>query len=137
MPFYQMVCITAHYAEYTNIKNLVMETAKHVMNRGGVVRKLKSWGTQPLPQRMRRHGNYYQIGDYWTMDFDASPRTLQSLNSALGKDPRVVRWTMLKQGVKVEDILHPRARTKLDSIPSQGANPMVQQRKKPALSNRG
>lgn len=46
-----------------NIKDLVRQTALHVMNNGGVVRKLKSLGTQSLPQRMRRHGHFHRIGE--------------------------------------------------------------------------
>ena len=38
------------------------------------------------------------------MHFDASPRTLNGLNQLMKRDPRVVRWTMLKLGEKVEDV---------------------------------
>ena len=81
MPFYQMLCITAHYNEYVrhverfsthtysslltqmHIKGLVTQAAKHVMDKGGVVRRLNSWGTFALPQRMRRHKKYYNVGE--------------------------------------------------------------------------
>ncbi|KAF9465005.1 ribosomal protein S6 [Collybia nuda] len=104
MPFYQMLCITTHYKEYKHIKELVRQTATHVMNAGGVVRNINSWGTLTLPQRMRRHGEIHSTGDYWTMHFDTAPRTLRSLNSIMRRDPRVIRWTVLKLGAKVEDI---------------------------------
>jgi small subunit ribosomal protein S6 len=38
------------------------------------------------------------------MHFDTAPRTLRSLNSIMRRDPRVIRWTVLKLGAKVEDI---------------------------------
>ncbi len=38
------------------------------------------------------------------MQFDTSPRTLPSLNYLMKQDPRVVRWTILKLGTKVEDV---------------------------------
>ena len=41
---------------------------------------------------------------YWTMQFDASPTTLSSLNAIMRHDPRVVRWTSLKVGEKLEDV---------------------------------
>ncbi len=81
MPFYQMLCITAHYPEYVSvsstyylyiaetnhvqkhIKGLVTQTAQHIMNNGGVVRNLKSWGTLSLPERMHRNKQYYSIGE--------------------------------------------------------------------------
>ena len=86
MPFYQMLCITVHYNEYVrflfshhlqmgnphtyssrseqkHIKELVRQTAMHVLNAGGAVRGINSWGTSRLPQRMRRHQQNYNIGE--------------------------------------------------------------------------
>ncbi|KZT08460.1 uncharacterized protein LAESUDRAFT_723984 [Laetiporus sulphureus 93-53] len=111
MPFYQMLCITAHYPEFKHIKNLVTQCATHVMKNGGVVRDIKSWGTLSLPQRMRRHKQYFEIGDYWTMKFDASPRSLRQLNTLMKLDPRVIRWTTLKLGDKVEDVVRAPSKT--------------------------
>lgn len=48
---------------------------------------------------------------YWSMYFDASPRALESLTTLVRRDPRVIRWTMLKQGDKVEDLVYPREKT--------------------------
>ena len=42
------------------------------------------------------------------MHFDASPRTLRSLNGIMRNDPRVIRWTMLKLGEKIEDVVKDR-----------------------------
>jgi len=118
MPFYRMLCISAHYQKYEHIRELVHLTASHVMDNGGVVRKLTSWGTLSLPQRMHRHKQYFSIGDYWTMHFDASPRTLRSLNMLMKSDPRVIRWTTLKLGEKVEDVVQDPSRTvRRDSEP--------------------
>lgn len=39
------------------------------------------------------------------MHFDTSPRTLATLNERLRTDPRVVRWTMLKLGERLEDVV--------------------------------
>jgi small subunit ribosomal protein S6 len=76
----------------------------HVMNSGGVVRKINSWGTQTLPQKMKRNGPLQSVGDYWTLYFDASPRTLRSLNGIMRRDPRVLRWTVLKLADNLEDL---------------------------------
>ncbi|CCL99862.1 uncharacterized protein FIBRA_01887 [Fibroporia radiculosa] len=111
MPFYQMLCIAAHYPEYQHLKQLVHQASSHVLTNGGVVRRFYNMGTLSLPQRMRRHKQYHQIGDYWMMYFDASPRTLHDLNAIMRRDPRVVRWTMLKLGDRVEDMVKPPAQT--------------------------
>lgn len=39
------------------------------------------------------------------MHFDTSPRTLRSLGTIMRSDPRVIRWTMLKLGEKLEDVV--------------------------------
>lgn len=86
-------------------------SAKHIMDQGGVVRNIEFWGTQTVPQKMRRHKQVFTIADYWSMHFDASPRALHSLTALVRRDPRVIRWTMLKQGDKVEDVVYPREKT--------------------------
>ncbi|KAF4621278.1 hypothetical protein D9613_000755 [Agrocybe pediades] len=104
MPLYEMLCITTHVSTYNHIRELVRQSALHVLNNGGVVRNINSWGTKTLPQKMKRHGPYQTVGDYWTMHFDTSPRTLRSLNGILRRDPRVLRWTVLKVADRVEDL---------------------------------
>jgi len=104
MPLYEMLCISAHVSKYQHIRELVRQSAMHVMNSGGVVRKINSWGTQTLPQKMKRNGPLQSVGDYWTLHFDASPRTLRSLNGIMRRDPRVLRWTVLKLADDLEGL---------------------------------
>lgn len=42
------------------------------------------------------------------MNFDTSPRLLARLNDQMRSDPRVIRWTMLKLGEKLEDVVDER-----------------------------
>ena len=39
------------------------------------------------------------------MHFDTSPRVLAALNERMRTDPRVIRWTMLKLGERLEDVV--------------------------------
>ncbi|KAH8119403.1 ribosomal protein S6, partial [Phellopilus nigrolimitatus] len=112
MPLYKMFCIAAHYPEYRHIKDLVSQSATLLLERGSTVRQIQYLGTRNLPQRMRRHKHYHAIGDYWTMHFDAPPRLLAQLSERMRTDPRVVRWTMLRLGERLEDVVAAdRART--------------------------
>jgi small subunit ribosomal protein S6 len=45
------------------------------------------------------------------MTFDASPRTMRGLAAMMRRDPRVVRWTTLKLGERLQDVVDPGART--------------------------
>lgn len=84
MPFYRMMCIAAHYPEYVcpprgvlleegelttgreqkHIKDLVTQSAMHVLDSGGTVRGFRYWGTRTLPQRMRRQKQFFNYGEY-------------------------------------------------------------------------
>ncbi|CAE6465479.1 unnamed protein product [Rhizoctonia solani] len=111
MPFYELLCISSHFKDYKHIKDLVTGTAQHVMNHGGVVRKITSMGTRVLPQRMRSHQQWHTNGDYWSMHFDSSPKVMQALGAHMRQDPRVIRVNTIKLGEKLEDIVKPREKT--------------------------
>ena len=46
-----------------HIRELVRQSAMHVINNGGVVRSINSWGTRTLPQKMKRHGPRQSVGE--------------------------------------------------------------------------
>jgi small subunit ribosomal protein S6 len=48
---------------------------------------------------------------YWTMNFDASPKTVAGLSALMQHDLRVIRWSNIKLGEKIEDIVKPPAKT--------------------------
>ncbi|CDZ97222.1 Mitochondrial ribosomal protein MRP17 [Phaffia rhodozyma] len=111
MPFYQLVAIASHYDKYKPIRDLVRSTALHIMEHGGHVRTIKSWGTQTLPEKMRRHKVTHEVGDYFVVEFDCSPITLKALDDQYRVDPRVIRWTNIKLGDKIKDLIHSPAKT--------------------------
>lgn len=46
----------------------------------------------------------FRLDSYWLMHFDTNPPVLKSLNDRLGADPRVIKWTALKLGDKLDQI---------------------------------
>ncbi|GHJ89289.1 hypothetical protein NliqN6_5691 [Naganishia liquefaciens] len=99
MPLYELVCIAAHNPSTNkDLYSLVHNVASTVLRTGGVVRDIKNMGVRKLPQRMRRHQQYYTVGDHFSMTFDTSPPVLARLNETLRSDPGIIRWTMLKKG---------------------------------------
>ncbi|KAJ3045603.1 hypothetical protein HK097_001181 [Rhizophlyctis rosea] len=83
---------------------LMKISATHVLDNGGVVRKFEHLGHKQLPYRMKRHQTVFTEGRYWTMLFDASPKTMEDLSTQLGYDERVIRHTMLKMGESLKTI---------------------------------
>ncbi|PKC13271.1 hypothetical protein RhiirA5_410825 [Rhizophagus irregularis] len=62
--FYELLCITRAGLMEANFKDLVRNSAKHVLERGGVVRGFENWGEMPLAKRIRRHQVYHTRGQY-------------------------------------------------------------------------
>jgi hypothetical protein len=53
---------------------------------------------------MRAHQQYHTEGNYFTIVFDAAPKTLPELTRQLQLDTRVLRATVIKIGSKLEEI---------------------------------
>ncbi|KAL8280630.1 hypothetical protein RQP46_006953 [Phenoliferia psychrophenolica] len=114
MPLYELLVIASHHAQLAPIRTLATTTSSLILANGGVVRSLDHWGTRNLPQRMKRGDGSSFSGvcvrralGYWTMRFDANPPTVAALNERLRLDPRVLRWTTLKVGTTLAQVISP------------------------------
>ena len=62
-------------------------------------------GTQGTQAHFSSTLTYSKIfNSYWHMNFDASPFLLDQLTDRMRTDHRVIRWTMLKLGERLEDV---------------------------------
>ncbi|CAI2165258.1 16394_t:CDS:2 [Funneliformis geosporum] len=104
--FYELLCIARAGLMEANFKDLVRKSAKHVLERGGVVRGFENWGEVSLPTRTRRHQEYHDRGHFWLMHFDTNPVVISELRKIFNNDPRVIRGNIIKLGEKLEDIVH-------------------------------
>lgn len=75
-----------------------------ILESGGVVRGLTNWGTFYLPKPARKQGATYHEGHYFILRFDASPRTQHAVRRTLGLDPRMIRYSVVGLGSKLEEI---------------------------------
>lgn len=115
MPLYELVAICSHYDKYVRsrhlscapprpnlarpvahvppfspssqkpIRDLVRSTALHILEHGGQVRSIKSWGTLPLPEKMRRHKVTHSYGEL-VLSRSALPSFLPAGSSSLGME---------------------------------------------------
>ncbi|TIB70946.1 hypothetical protein E3Q23_03983 [Wallemia mellicola] len=97
MPLYNILCVAAHYPEIAPIRELLKTTTQIINNGGGLIKNVDYWGTQTLPNKMIRHQQIYDKGDYIHMSFLASPPLLKNVNNLLKLDPRVIRWQTTKE----------------------------------------
>ncbi|CEH19402.1 Mitochondrial ribosomal protein MRP17 [Ceraceosorus bombacis] len=104
MPLYELFCVAASSAESAPIRDLVRTTSSLILEHGGAVRGVQYWGRRVLPQRTRRHQVWHSQGDHFFLQFDTNPRVLGTLSSRLRADPRVIKWTTLKLGDRLDQI---------------------------------
>jgi small subunit ribosomal protein S6 len=82
-------------------------TGSLILNSGGVVRGITNWGTFLLPKPIRKQGGaLYHQGHYFIVRFDSSSRTQHSVRKTLRLDPRMLRFSVVKMGSKLEEIAH-------------------------------
>ena len=66
-----------------------------------------------------------RLYSYWTLHFDASPRTLRSLNGIMRRDPRVLRWTVLKLADNLEDLARHGQKLLVTAHPNSPVNTII------------
>ncbi|KAK7728919.1 hypothetical protein SLS57_002151 [Botryosphaeria dothidea] len=86
------------------VKEIAKTAGSIVLNSGGVVRGVTNWGVFQLPKPFRKHQVTHYTGHHFLLRFDASPRTQHALRRTMGLDPRLIRYSVVKLGDKLEDI---------------------------------
>lgn len=75
-----------------------------VIRSGGVVRGFTNWGPFRLPKVTTKHQARYSEGHHFIMRFDASAAVQASVRRTLGLDPRMINFSVVKLGDKLEEI---------------------------------
>jgi small subunit ribosomal protein S6 len=75
-----------------------------VLRSGGVVRGYTNWGPFRLPKPTTKHQARYTEGHHFIMQFDAAAPVQGAIQRTLGLDPRMIRFSVVKVGDKLEEI---------------------------------
>lgn len=86
------------------LSRIARTTGSLILTRGGVIRGLTNWGTFHLPKPARKQGALYHQGHYFILRFDSDGRTQHAVRRTLGLDPRMIRYSVVKMGDKLEEI---------------------------------
>jgi len=93
---------------YRRPPNLIHRIARNagvqVIRSGGVVRGYTNWGPFRLPKVTTKHQARYSEGHHFIMRFDASGAVQSSIRRTLGLDPRMINFSVVKLGDKLEEI---------------------------------
>lgn len=68
------------------------------------MRGVTNWGVFQLPKPFRKHQVTHYTGHHFILRFDSSPRIQHALRRTMGLDPRLIRYSVVKLGEKLEDI---------------------------------
>ncbi|BCR97288.1 mitochondrial 37S ribosomal protein bS6m [Aspergillus luchuensis] len=88
------------------VRDIARNAGIQVLRSGGVVRGFTNWGTFRLPRPTTKHQARYKEGHHFIMRFDASGPVQSAVRRTLGLDPRMVRFSVVKLGDKLEEIKH-------------------------------
>ncbi|KAL2005993.1 hypothetical protein VTN00DRAFT_9647 [Thermoascus crustaceus] len=86
------------------VREIARNAGIQVLRSGGVVRGYTNWGTFRLPKPTTKHQARYTEGHHFIMRFDASGAVQKAVRRTLSLDPRMVRFSVVKLGDKLEDI---------------------------------
>jgi small subunit ribosomal protein S6 len=93
-----------HQSPFNTAYRIARTAGNQVLSAGGVVRGLTNWGTFLLPKPARKQGALYHNGHYFIMRFDSSAKTQHAVKRTLGLDPRMIRYSMVKVGTKLDEV---------------------------------
>ncbi|GAB7365450.1 hypothetical protein MBLNU230_g6523t1 [Neophaeotheca triangularis] len=101
---YELIGVARPGRSINEIKEITRTTGNIVLSSGGVVRGLTNWGTFLLPRPARKQGATYHRGQYFILRFDSSAKTQHAVRRTLGLDPRMIRYSVVKMGDKLEEL---------------------------------
>ncbi|KAL1977921.1 hypothetical protein VTN31DRAFT_780 [Thermomyces dupontii] len=86
------------------VREIARTAGLQVLRSGGVIRGYTNWGTFRLPRPTTKHQARYTEGHHFIMRFDASAPAQAAVQRTLGLDPRMIRFSIIKLGNKLEEI---------------------------------
>ncbi|OJJ49830.1 hypothetical protein ASPZODRAFT_22546 [Penicilliopsis zonata CBS 506.65] len=100
---YELVAIVRP-GSLQEVREIARNAGAHVLRSGGVVRGYTNWGTFRLPKTMKKHQAKYTEGHHFIMRFDSSASAQAGVHRTLHLDPRMIRFSIVKLGNKLEEI---------------------------------
>ncbi|KAK3631415.1 hypothetical protein LTR56_006132 [Elasticomyces elasticus] len=101
---YELIGVVRPGRGINEIKEIAKTTGNIILSRGGVIRGITNWGTFLLPKPARKQGAIYDQGHYFILRFDSGAQTQHAVRRTLGLDPRMIRYSVVKMGSKLEEI---------------------------------
>ncbi|KAK8804939.1 30S ribosomal protein S6 [Blastocystis sp. subtype 4] len=81
MPFYRILLVTRNDLAVASLYNKFVETAKYVINNGGVFQRIYNTGNQIFryPLYCKANSKTYREGPMFSLQFCSSPQVMESV----------------------------------------------------------
>ncbi|KAL4934676.1 mitochondrial 37S ribosomal protein bS6m [Aspergillus undulatus] len=86
------------------VREIARNAGSLVLRSGGVIRGYTNWGVFRLPKPTTKHQARYTEGHHFLMRFDAASPVQAGIRRTLGLDPRMIRFSVVKLGDKLEEV---------------------------------
>ncbi|KAJ5332269.1 37S ribosomal protein [Penicillium brevicompactum] len=100
---YELIAIVRP-GSLNEVREIARNAGTQVIRSGGVVRGYTNWGAFRLPKVTTKHQARYTDGHHFIMRFDSSGAVQSSIRRTLGLDPRMINFSVVKLGDKLEEI---------------------------------
>ncbi|KAK2865035.1 hypothetical protein FQN49_003967 [Arthroderma sp. PD_2] len=100
---YELIAIVRQ-GSIEEVKGIARSVGLQVIRSGGVVRGYTNWGPFTLPRPTTKHQVKNSIGHHFIMRFDSSAPVQKEMRRALGLDPRMIKFSVVKLGSKLREI---------------------------------
>ncbi|KAL4853681.1 37S ribosomal protein MRP17 [Chlorella vulgaris] len=97
MPLYELFAVAKPALGQAAIGSMMKAVASKVMEQGGVVTDLRSYGERKLAYDIRQPNVRFAKASMWQINFAANPKMLSELDHTLRVDERMLRWLVLKR----------------------------------------
>mmetsp|Transcript_13102 Transcript_13102/g.23078 ORF Transcript_13102/g.23078 Transcript_13102/m.23078 type:complete len:170 (-) Transcript_13102:988-1497(-) len=97
MPVYELLCLAKPAMPRAELVRMMQRVSEVVMQRGGVLTRVLSYGEQHLAVDIRRPFERYSKAHIWQMNFMVAPEALKDVNHELRVNTNVLRWVNIKR----------------------------------------
>ncbi|WPT10673.1 37S ribosomal protein MRP17 [Picochlorum sp. SENEW3] len=97
MPLYELFCLAKSRLTPVELKRLMAGAGKVILDKGGIITDVKSFGEQRLAYVIRRPGERYATASMWQMTFASGSDVVSEVEHGLRLDEGVIRWAVLKR----------------------------------------
>uniref|UniRef100_A0A7S3R7V7 30S ribosomal protein S6, chloroplastic n=1 Tax=Dunaliella tertiolecta TaxID=3047 RepID=A0A7S3R7V7_DUNTE len=101
MPLYELLCLAKPALGRPEQVRMLQRVAEKVMDHGGVLTRLTSYGEQHLAYDIRKPFQRYDKALVWQANFVVAPNVLRELNHELSVNKDVLRWVSIRRSKSI------------------------------------